>query len=396
MLLALFLLASLTAQASPPSALHLPASEQAEARYRIYDATGKAASIEDVLAALDAVEVVFVGEQHDDAAGHAFEAELLRRAFERYNAERGNAKRRALALSLEMFERDAQIVLDEYLRGLINESQFLSSSRPWNNYRMDYRPLVEYARERNLAVIAANAPARYVNRVARLGPESLQALSAAAKEWLPPLPFATASRAYAAKFNQLMSGAQMNAGGAQGSASSPHAATYLLDAQTLRDATMAYAVAQQLKRQPAALVLHVNGNFHSEERLGVPEQLLHYRPKTRSLIITIVSDESYPNFDRARFGHLGDFIIMTDPALPRSFQSYRGDYSAKKFWNSPVSQRVLSAGGAPTLHSRRLSRRLLPRRLLRVSSVDYRSHRRLRLHERLASQTQVLRFSLTI
>jgi uncharacterized iron-regulated protein len=318
MFLALFLLASLTAQAGARPALPSPANAQSEAHYRIYDATGKAASLDDVLAALDAVEVVCVGEQHDDATGHAFEVELLRRAFERHNADTGNAKRRALVLSLEMFERDAQLVLDEYLRGLISESHFLSSSRPWNNYRTDYRPLVEYAREHGLAVIAANAPARYVNRVSRLGPDSLRALSVEAKEWLPPLPFATASPAYAAKFNQLMNGTQMS-GGAQG-ASAPHAMPHLLDAQSLRDATMAYAIAQQLKRQPNSLVLHVNGAFHSEERLGVPEQLLRYRPKTRTLIITIVSDESYPSFDRARFGRLGDFIIMTDPALPRSLK----------------------------------------------------------------------------
>jgi uncharacterized iron-regulated protein len=315
MFLALFLLASLTTQASATNTLNTPANAQGDAHYRIYDATGKAATMEDVLAALDAAEVVCVGEPHDDAAGHAFEFELLKRAFERYSSDSRNAKRRNLALSLEMFERDVQIILDEYRRGLINERHFLSSSRPWNNYQTDYRPLVEFAREHNLPLIAANAPARYVNRVARLGPNSLRDLNDAAKEWLPPLPFAPASNAYAAKFNQLMSDPQMS-GGTQ---SAPHAATYLLDAQSLRDATMAYSVAQQLKRQPAALVLHVNGNFHSEERLGVPEQLLHYRPKTRTLIITIVSGTSSPSFDAARHARLGDFIILTDSALPRSF-----------------------------------------------------------------------------
>jgi uncharacterized iron-regulated protein len=100
---------------------------------------------------------------------------------------------------------------------------------------------------------------------------------------------------------------------------SPHGASYLLDAQSLRDATMAFAITQRLKQQPAALVIHVNGSFHSEERLGVPERIRHYRPKTRTLVITIISDQSYPNFDAARQSKLGDFIILTDPALPRSF-----------------------------------------------------------------------------
>lgn len=317
MFLSLFLLASLTTQAATKMPA-LPLPEPQDAHYRIYDATGKAALMEDVLAALDRVEVVCVGELHDDAAGHAFEAELLKGALSHNSAINAKTKQRSLALSLEMFERDVQIVLDEYLRGLVTEKHFLSSSRPWNNYQTDYRPLIEFAREHNLSVLASNAPARYVNRVSRLGTTSLKDLTGAAKEWLAPLPYEPASPAYAAKFNQLMNSSGMN-GSAQASASSPHGNAFLLDAQSLRDATMAYAITQQLKRQAGALLIHVNGNFHSEERLGVPEQILHYRPKTRTLVITIVNDKSYPDFDAARLGKLGDFIIVTDPALARSF-----------------------------------------------------------------------------
>lgn len=319
MFLAFLFLASLTAQATAtPTSSPNDSLTRTEARYRIYDATGKAVSMEDVLRALDKIEVVCVGELHDDAAGHVFEAELLKRAFTHYSGrDTTHTKRRTLALSLEMFERDVQVILDEYLRGLITERHFLLSSRPWNNYQKDYRPLVEFAREHNLTVIAANAPARYVNRVSRLGPNSLKELTSAARAWLPPLPYEAASPAYAAKFKQLMTGPQ-GTGGAQ-STQSPHGASYLLDAQSLRDATMAHAIAQQLKRQPEALVLHINGKFHSEERLGVPEQLLHYRSKTRTLVITIINDKSYPDFDAARHGKLGDFIILTDPSLPRSF-----------------------------------------------------------------------------
>lgn len=318
MFLAFLLLASLTAQATTMPASPNNYTSQTESRYRIYDSTGRAASMEDLLLALDKIDVVCVGESHDDAAGHVFEAELLKRAFAHYNTSAvASSKRRTLALSLEMFERDVQIILDEYLRGLINERHFLLSSRPWNNYQKDYRPLVEFAREHNLMVIAANAPARYVNRVSRLGPNSLKELTSTARAWLPPLPYEAASPAYAAKFKQLMTGTQAT-GGAQ-STQSPHGTSYLLDAQSLRDATMAHAITQQLKRQPEALVIHVNGKFHSEERLGVPEQLLHYRSKTRTLVITIVNDKSYPDFDATRLGKLGDFIILTDPQLPRSF-----------------------------------------------------------------------------
>lgn len=318
MFLAFLLLASLTARANAtPARPPAPFAVQVESRYRIYDATGKAASMEDVIAAFDRIEVVCVGELHDDSVAHLFEAELLRRAVERYSSNDAKIKKRPLALSLEMFERDVQIVLDEYLRGLVSERHFLLSSRPWNNYQKDYRPLVELAREKNLPVIAANAPARYVNRVSRLGPASLKDLTPTAKAWLPPLPYEPASPAYAAKFKQLMNEPQVS--GSVQNPPSPHGTSYLLDAQSLRDATMAHAITQHLKRQSEALILHISGNFHSEQRLGLPEQLLHYRPKSRTLIITIVKDKSFPAFDAARHGKLGDFVVLTDPSLPRSF-----------------------------------------------------------------------------
>jgi hypothetical protein len=97
----------------------------------------------------------------------------------------------------------------------------------------------------------------------------------------------------------------------------PHGSVHLLEAQALRDASMAYRIAEFLKRGRDPLVVQVNGTFHSEERLGVPEQLARYRPKARAVVVTIVPDEGFPAFDAARLGRLGDFVIVTDPAVKR-------------------------------------------------------------------------------
>lgn len=304
------------------------------AHYRAFDSKGRAVTLQTIIESLEAADVLFVGETHDNAVAHMLEAELLRRADERFGA--ASPKRRDVALSLEMFERDVQTVLDEYLAGLITERHFLLSSRPWRNYETDYRPLVEYARARRLPVIAANAPARYVSRVSSRGPQSLAALSKdVVRNWLPPLPFPPASEAYAAKFNRFMSGgvaaapAHTNAPAPTTTAAptaptapsaaqvSAHGSLHLLEAQTLRDASMAYRIAEFLKRGRDPLVVQVNGTFHSEERMGVPEQLARYRPKARSVVVTIVADEGFPDFDAARLARLGDFVIITDPVAAR-------------------------------------------------------------------------------
>jgi uncharacterized iron-regulated protein len=271
------------------------------ANFRAFDAAANPVQIERIVDALQEADVVFLGEQHDDPTAHALEMEIFKLAFERYG------KLRPVALSLEMFERDAQPVIDEYLQDLINEQNFVSAARAWNNYKTDYRPLVEFAKQNKLAVVAANAPRRYVNRVSRLGRESLKQLSPAAQSFLAPLPFAQASDAYAAKFKALMGGM-------------PTHNANLLDAQSLWDATMADSISQTLKKQKNALVVHLNGGFHSENRLGTPEHLQKYNPAARFVVVTIKSAENFPNFAAAKDAKAGDFVILTDPKLPRSFK----------------------------------------------------------------------------
>ena len=276
-----------------------------EAQFRVYDGKGNPASIADVLKAATASEAVFLGEQHDDAVGHAVQAEIFRRIVEQHLSTR------RIALSLEMFERDVQTVVDEYLSGLISENHFLLSSRPWGNYRWDYRPLVELAKEKRLPVIAANAPRRYVNMVSRNGRDALNGLSKDAKKWLPPLPFAEPSAAYAAKFKALMG-------------PSPEAQMgidKILASQSLWDAAMANAVAVFIKKNKSPLVVHLNGSFHTENRLGTIDHLLKYRSKTRVLVVTIRYENDFQSFDRAKHSGLGDFVILTDGAQPRSKRS---------------------------------------------------------------------------
>jgi uncharacterized iron-regulated protein len=280
---------------------------QVRGNYQIYDAAGQPATLAQVVEAIAAQEVVFVGETHNDQTAHVIERQLLEQTFARL--AQGAKEHNQLALSLEMFERDVQTPLDEYLAGLITEPQFLASTRPWKNYETDYRPLVEFARAHELPVIAANAPERYVNRVGRLGRDSLKALSPDALAWLAPLPYPAASSAYAAKFNEAMGGDAMH--GAHGN-------PFLLDAQVLRDATMAHSIAEQFERQKHALVLHVTGNFHAEGRLGTPEQLHTYRPQTRILVLTILPGQTGP-IERKELAGLGDFVFVTDLAAPANF-----------------------------------------------------------------------------
>jgi uncharacterized iron-regulated protein len=275
-----------------------------EATYRIFDGKGNPSSLDKIIETAGQNDVIFLGENHDDTTAHALQLQIFKAVIEKYGKER------KVALSMEMFERDVQTVVNEYLTNLISESHFLLSSRPWNNYKQDYRPLVEVAKEQKMPVIAANAPRRYVNMVSRGGRDSLTALSPEAKKWLAPLPYNQASQKYSDKFKALMGGSpESNMGIGK-----------ILDSQSLWDSTMAFSISEFLKANKNPLVVQLNGSFHSENHLGTAEQLMNYRPKTKILVVTIRYEDEFTKFDKSKYENIGDFVILTDSKVPRSFK----------------------------------------------------------------------------
>lgn len=351
--LAVLLLVVLSAP-KPVRAQHPPVGSTGAAvegaDFRVYDGRGRSKSFAEVIAAVEEVDAVLVGETHDDAVGHRVETELLVRAAQRIGAVGGEpGQDRPLVLSLEMFERDVQVVVDEYLRDLITEDQFHKNARPWDRYQTDYRPMVEFARAHELPIVAANAPRRYVNLVSRMGPASLGALSDEARVFLPPLPYPGPSEAYAEQWNALM--AEMMEAMSTGSDAGPgeeadtptradssvasgsstdvppapdreeeqmpaagapmHGMGNALQAQALWDAAMGEAVAEALGEHPGALVMHYVGSFHVAYGTGVPERVQTYRPGTRTLTVVIEPASDIDAWDEDEHEGLADFVILT-------------------------------------------------------------------------------------
>ena len=309
--------------------------------FRVFTGKGEAATLADIVKAMNEADVVLIGETHSDPVGHFIEAELLRGALASVRGSGAAGAQRPLALSLEMFERDVQGIVDEYLQDLITEGQFKASARPWDYYATDYRPMVEAAKAAGIPVIAANAPRRYVNRVSRLGRDALDDLPARAREYLPPLPYPQPSDAYRREWLALMADMPMQpqctppagpghaAPDSQAPPAQPrpampsHAAAFMengLQAQALWDATMAHAITTFLSAHPGALVLHAVGGFHVENFTGIPEQVQHYRPGTRTIVVSMEPVADVRTFDRAEFAGQGNFVILTDKSLDLEYE----------------------------------------------------------------------------
>lgn len=307
--------------------------------------TGERASLRELLAAAEDAEVVVIGECHDDPVAHALEMFVLVSLA---------ARRDRCGLSLEMFETDAQLVLDEYLAGLIRERDFLLDARPWANYETDYRPLIEFAKACQLPVIAANAPRRYVGAVGRME----DAFYPSHARWpagtiglLPPLPLPTPSERYLTHLRQdpavvradqlgleteLGATKESHSDGAGGDGVNSaedggrrcpyiglRSRDGLLQPMLLWDASMACAIVRSLSADPQRLVVHVCGSFHCERRVGIAEMLQEYRPGTKTLVIVAYPSDDCHQFVSKVHRGLGDFVVLTDASLTRSH-----DYTA--------------------------------------------------------------------
>ena len=89
--------------------------------------------------------------------------------------------------------------------------------------------------------------------------------------------------------------------------------------QNFWDATMAWSIAKFAKANKGIKILQLNGRFHSDEKLGTLAKLQKYAPTLKILNISSFSDENFENPNWEKHKNLGDYIIITDPKVKRSF-----------------------------------------------------------------------------
>jgi uncharacterized iron-regulated protein len=263
---------------------------------------------EAMLADISHADVVFVGEQHDDPNTHRLELAILE----------GLARRRGeVTVSLEMFERDVQGSLDQFLLGQVRESDFLASARPWPRYATDYKPLVDFAMAHHWPVVAANVPRTLAADVSKSGLGALANLPEPQRIWVAEDLQCPTDDDYFARFARAMSG-HPDTGGAPGQ--SPTEARQTLErfyfAQCLKDETMgesiarAYDAATRGGRQP--LVVQFNGAFHSDFDEGTAARAARRLPGKRVVVLSILPVDDLDTLqpgeaDRRR----ADYLIYT-------------------------------------------------------------------------------------
>jgi uncharacterized iron-regulated protein len=294
----------------------IAAQEISADNYVLYSTkTGKIIAVENIVEDFEAYDIILFGEEHNDAVTHHLQLSLLQTLFETYGS--------SLALSMEMFDRDVQVVLNEYLADMISEKHFTKDARTWINYS-DYRTMVEFAKDNGIDVIASNAPRRYTNMASMKGQESLESLSETAKTFIAPIPYDTATGAHREKLMKVLNEVKMpvmKKDSVQKPMMPPAAmrSFNINHGQSLWNATMAYSISEYLSLHSGKKILHLHGKFHSDEYFGVPDFLQKYDATLKYLVITTLSDDSFPDIDFSPYEKLADYIIVTDPSVPRTY-----------------------------------------------------------------------------
>ncbi len=293
------------------SPLVLSAQEKlSESHYKIYSVkAGKEIQLKGIVQEMKDYDVLFFGEEHNDSVAHFLEKSILELLQLKFGSD--------LALSLEMFDRDVQPVMNEYLKNFMREKSFIRDARAWTNYP-DYKPMVIFAKENGLEVLCANAPGRYAYLAGKRGQKGLEDLPEDSKSFFAPIPYDTATGEYLGVLAS-MAGHGPSAMSIDAKTASS-AGFYLNDAQSLWDATMGYTISQYLKKNKTRKIFHISGKYHTDSGFGVVAQLKSYNSKAKPLIISAnIGDEAYPNIDWSKYKKAGDFIIVTDPNVPKTF-----------------------------------------------------------------------------
>ncbi|MCX6278298.1 MAG: ChaN family lipoprotein [Bacteroidetes bacterium] len=269
--------------------------------YQVYNSRGKQVDYKEMLKAAKKSDIIFFGELHDNPICHWLELEFTKDLY----AEKGVN----LVLGAEMFETDNQLLINEYLSKMIRKKDFEAEAKIWPNYKNDYAPLLDFAREKGLKFTATNIPRRYAALVNQKGFEGLDSINAMQRGLIAPLPI---------KYPDSM---ECYAGIAKsaGEGLSAHAAANLGKAQAIKDATMAHFLMKNAFSDKT--ILHFNGSYHSDNYQGIVWYVNQIIRKTsfepKILTISCIEQENIDTLSKAEESK-ADFIIVIPSSMTKT------------------------------------------------------------------------------
>ena len=265
---------------------------QNKTAYQIFDSKGKKVNYSKMMKSLNEADIILFGELHNNPIAHWLQ----------YEVSLDLVKNGNLSFGAEMFEADNQDELNLYLRDSIDYETLDSLARLWPNYKTDYAPLVDLAKNNGQKFIATNIPRRYASLVFKKGFEALDSLSNMEKSWIAPLPIEYDSELPGYKNMLSMMGG--------------HGGENFPKAQAIKDATMAYFITENYVAENK--FIHFNGAYHSDNYEGILWYLKRSKPNLTYKTISTVSQADVSQLLEENEGK-ADFIICVDENMTTTY-----------------------------------------------------------------------------
>lgn len=282
--------------------LPLMAMKSDKPAYKIYNGKGRAADYADLLKAAQGSDIIFFGELHNNPICHWLELELTK---DMYAEKKDN-----LILGAEMFEVDNQLLLNEYISKLIRKKDFEAEAKIWPAYKVNYAPIVDFAREKGIKFAATNIPRRFAALVNLKGFEGLDSINAMERGLIAPLPikYVDTLACYADIVKSV------------GNSMPAHQTANLGKAQAIKDATMAHFI-MKYGSYGQKTMLHFNGSYHSDNYQGIVWYVNQAIRKTsfelKILTITTIEQENIDTISKTDAGK-ADFIIVIPSSMTKT------------------------------------------------------------------------------
>lgn len=265
---------------------------QEKKSYQLFDQNGKKVTYDKLLKSALKTQVVLFGEYHNNSVSHWLQLELTKDI----------AAKTPIVLGAEMLEADNQKQLNQYLKGEIDQKKLDSTARLWPNYKTDYKPLVDFAKENKFNFIATNIPRRYASMVSKKGFEALETLKSEEKSWIAPQPIP-----YDANLPGYVEMMKMMG---------EHTSVNMPKAQASKDATMAYFINQNLKKD--TVFIHYNGTYHSDNFDGINWYLKQYNPNIQIITISTVEQKDISKLDKENYNK-ANYILVIDEDVTKTY-----------------------------------------------------------------------------
>jgi uncharacterized iron-regulated protein len=261
----------LAACAAPPATVHIQDIDQPLAVERIW-ATDQGAVISQatLLDELAQVQIIYIGERHDNPEHHRLQLALIQALHQRNPA---------LIVGMEMFAFTYQDVLDRWSAGALDESAFLEQTHWYANWRFNfalYRPVLAFIQSAQIPLYGLNIPFHIPAKIAVGG---LENLAPAEKALLPDEIdlTRTAHREYVRRvFDRHHIRGRENF-------------DYFYAAQCVWEDTMAATIARHLNQRQMVVLA---GNGHIVQKFGIPDRA-HKRTGAafRTVMLAQVGDQ---------------------------------------------------------------------------------------------------------